>query len=139
MAKREVEQRNALSKILKLLGMKHSQESKTLTHAEFSELLPAAKAMETEVRRVFGLKLRRANKGEFDCGDFHDMLRSVWGCWCDGTVETINMKQKRLDGKVKRFYEYRFNPTGLWDEISERDEPLTGCIIEDEPPTNEIV
>jgi hypothetical protein len=141
MAKREVEQRNALSKILKLLGMKHSQESKTLTHAEFSELLPAAKAMETEVRRVFGLKLRRANKSEFDCGDFHDMLRSVWGAWCDGKVETINAKKLRNGTKRTNVYDYCFTPTGLWDNISERLEEegmLPDCMIVDEPPLNTI-
>ena len=141
MAKRDVEQRNTLNKLLKLLGMKHSQEAKIFTHEEFSSKVYAAKNMEEEVRKVFGLKLRRANKTEFDCADFHDLLRSVWGIWCDGKVETVNMKQKRLDGKVKRFYDYSFIPSGLWKHITEREDeaaPLE-CLITDDSPANEIV
>lgn len=132
MTKREVEKRNTLGKLLKLLNMKHSQENKILAHADMLALLPQAKGLEEEVRTVFGLKSRRANKAVFGAAEFHDMVRSVWGSWCCGKVETVNGHKITVEKKRMNVYDYCFVPNGLWDYITDREEKvdLKKCLIE---------
>jgi hypothetical protein len=118
MAKRTMDQRIRLVKVLDLLQMKSTQDAKQLTEQEMTVLLPQLKEMEQDIRHVFGLN-KTERKGEFTVQNAHDLLNSVFYTWC-GAKFKAETQRKQLNGKRIRHYEYI-----LTQQIIEEESGLT--------------
>jgi hypothetical protein len=121
MAAKHLEQRTTLDKLLKMCGLKHSQEEKTIKAEDFAKLVQHGATLEQEVRSVFGIR-KSERKGGFDVKALHDMLASVWGTWSGADVITTNERRLTIDGKRVRVYDYQFQPRTLWEAITDRSE-----------------
>lgn len=142
MSARHLEQRTTLDKLLKLCGMTHTQEVKTIKGDDFAKMVAEGAKLEAEVRAVFGIRKSERKGGSFDVKALHDMLTSVWGVWSGADISTTNDRRISIDGKRVRVYDYEFHPRKLWEQITDRSKDAeeiaettaktTGCLITDE-------
>ena len=142
MSAKHLEQRTTLDKLLKLCGMTHTQEVKTIKGDDFAKLVADGAKLEAEVRAVFGIRKSERKGGSFDVKALHDMLTSVWGVWSGADISTTNDRRITIDGKRVRVYDYEFHPRKLWEQITDRSNDAeeiaetttkaTGCLITDE-------
>lgn len=128
MTAKHLEQRTTLDKILKLCGMTHTQEVKTIKGEDFAKMVTEGAKLEAEVRTVFGIRKSERKDGAFDVKALHDMLTSVWFSWSGVSISTINERRITIAGKRVRVYDYKFHPRTLWEKIKD----ICEVISEDE-------
>ena len=116
MATDSITERQTMERFLRLLGMKHSQESMVLSAERLAELAGPLEAAEKELREGMGLRMGR-KRGEWKVGNTIDLITVMLETWGGSTVESV-VNKKKVDKKAVRFYSLVINPnTTIWDNI----------------------
>ena len=127
MASKSVEQRTMIHKIMKVLKMKHSFETKDLPAAEMDEIIKELAPMENDIRRIFSLAKSR-RKGDMDVGACADMISSMFAAWNGSNVKS-NAKRVRKEGKQTRVYDYKIQAHHINLEDEEDATTLWDCLV----------
>jgi hypothetical protein len=127
MTKKSVEQRIVLEKILKILGIEHSQQHIIIKHEQFINMLESIKELENEIRSAFSLRASRRESKEFLSKHAQELLDNIFESWAGASFKTINEHSKRINNKLVRIFDYELSPViieefsiNIWDCITSK-------------------
>lgn len=102
-----VKERETIERFLKIVGMRHSQETVILGADRLDEIGAGLCAVEKEIREGLGLRATQRKSKEWKVANTIDFIKVVLDAWGCGTVES-SYKQPKINGKqVKKiFFKY---------------------------------
>jgi len=116
-------QREALDMVLRILGMAHSHELKTVDASAFAALLPSLHRAEADVIVHLGIRPSdREDKGVFNACNALDLLQAVFERWGVNIVKA-NEQRRKVNGVKRRTYGIKIgdDETGaFWRALSIR-------------------
>ena len=112
-----------IERLRTLFCMNHSQETKTLTHDEFTTLIPRI-GDTGKLEKLFGWTSEAKDKtsSSYYCS----LINAIWRSWgdpgrkLDGGAPcfgAINKRKKQVNGKREWIYDYTFSPNYLWSAL----------------------
>lgn len=117
MASNDIKKREIIDRFLVILGMKNSQEEKTINHEELERLGPLLATAEKEIREGMELRSGRRKSDEWKIHNTIDFITSVFQAWGESTVESESTRP-RINGKPTRQYTCIINKNNiLWESI----------------------
>lgn len=118
MATDSITERQTMERFLRLVGMKHSQESVVLSTERLAELAGPLEEAEKELREGMGLRTTQRKTKEWKVGNTIDLITVMLETWGGSTVESV-VNKKKVDKKTVRFYSLDINPNStIWDKIT---------------------
>jgi hypothetical protein len=116
MAGGSIKRREAIEKVLKVVGMRYSQQEIVLDAAGLEQVGGALCAIGGDVREGLGIRVGR-NKGEWKVANTIDFIRAVLGEWGRCEVKSIVKRYKKC-GTIIREYTLEINKGNkFWDII----------------------
>jgi hypothetical protein len=108
-AKTSLMKQTCMAELCEVLGMTHSCEEKTWSHAEFTALAPEVLKLEEKLRKVLGLRAYQGKKKESVFLRASHLVGDVLEIWSGSVIEKKEIR-KRDNGKIIRYYDIIISP-----------------------------
>ena len=111
------QKREAMSRLFEVIGITHSCETKTWTHAEFEAFAPEILSLEENLRKVMGLRRKQGKGKESEFLRASELLAQVLDAWSGSVV--MKGHPVRIQNGKQRKMTYTITTKPLHDSVWE--------------------